>query len=68
MKPSLRKPFGVLGMLLFIAIYGLCIAHFADVIASLPVLVQLIVYLIAGIAWIFPIRPLLGWMEAGPKV
>jgi hypothetical protein len=65
MKPTLRKPAGVLGMVAGLAVYAVLIASLADQIGRLPVLVQAVLYLILGIIWILPLRPLLLWMETG---
>ena len=65
MKPTLRKPAGVLGMVAGLAVYAVLIASLADPIGRLPVLVQAVLYLMLGIIWILPLRPLLLWMETG---
>ncbi|HZV56928.1 MAG TPA: DUF2842 domain-containing protein [Sphingobium sp.] len=64
-KPSWRKPVGMLLILTLIALWAILIASFSGVIGTWPRVVQLIVYVTAGIVWIFPVRPLLGWMETG---
>lgn len=65
MKPTLRKPAGVLGMVAGLAVYAVLIASLAGPIGRLPVLVQAVLYLVLGIIWILPLRPLLTWMETG---
>lgn len=65
MTPSWRKPFGmflILGLILLVAIL---VGSFSAAIGRLPVLVQLLVYVVAGIVWIAPLKPLLRWMETG---
>lgn len=64
MDPSLRKPFGVLAIVAYIAIYVGGVASLADPIGRLPALVQAPIYLVLGIAWILPLKPVLRWMEA----
>jgi hypothetical protein len=64
-RPSLRKPAGVAIILIMIAILGWAIGTFSNDIGQLPVLVQALLYLIAGIVWIAPLGPLLRWMETG---
>ena len=32
---------------------------------QLPFVLEMLFYLVAGIGWVFPIRPLLTWMETG---
>lgn len=65
MEPTLRKPFGVLGILAFITLYAGLVAHFAEAIFRLPFLLQLVLFAVLGIIWVFPLRPLLRWMETG---
>ena len=65
MKPTLRKPAGVLGMVAGLVVYAVIIASLAGPIGRLPVLVQAVLYLVLGIIWILPLRPLLLWMETG---
>lgn len=63
--PSWRKPVGMFAILAIITIWAVIVASFSTVIGSWPGVVQLIVYVVAGIIWIFPTRPLLQWMETG---
>lgn len=63
--PSWRKPFGTFMILTLITIWAVLIASMSGWIGKAHILVQAVFYLIAGIAWIFPVRPLLKWMETG---
>lgn len=65
MKPSWRKPAGIFLILLLIAGWSMLVVTVAERLAGLPVLLQALFYLIAGIAWILPLKPLLRWMETG---
>lgn len=65
MKPSLRKPFGIIGLILGLTIYALLVAQLSPWIGRLHVLVQLPIYLILGVAWLLPLKPWLIWMETG---
>ena len=65
MEPSVRKPLGILLMLLIITLWVIIIASFSAKIGQLPGFAQAIVYIFAGIAWIFPVKPLLNWIETG---
>ena len=65
MKPTLRKPAGVLGIIVGLALYAALVASLAGVIGRLPVLVQAPIYLVLGVIWVLPLRPLLLWMETG---
>ena len=63
--PSWRRPAGIAAILLLIVLWAALIATFAGPIGRLPVLVQALFYLIAGIAWIAPLKPLLRWSQTG---
>lgn len=65
MNPSWRKPAGVFAILALIVIWVALIATFSAIIGGWHWVAQLIVYLVAGIAWIAPLKPLLLWMETG---
>ena len=64
-EPSGRKLAGIAAILALIAIWALLIASLAHVVGDWPVLVQGVFYLVAGIIWIVPLKPLLRWMETG---
>lgn len=64
-EPSWRKPVGMIGMILYIAVYALIVAVLADFIIDWPKLLQAAAYLVAGIAWIAPLKPLFLWMNTG---
>lgn len=64
-EPSWRKPFGVMLILLLILVWAVVVASASELLDGLPWPVHAIYYVAAGIAWIFPIRPLLKWMETG---
>jgi predicted membrane channel-forming protein YqfA (hemolysin III family) len=65
MNPSWRKPFGMALILLLIAVWAAIILALSPLIERLPTLAQAPIYLIAGIVWILPLKPLLRWMELG---
>lgn len=64
-QPSWRKPAGIFAILALIAVWAVLIASLAGFVGNWPVLAQALFYLIAGIAWILPLKPLLRWMETG---
>ncbi|UZK66772.1 DUF2842 domain-containing protein [Sphingomonas sp. M1-B02] len=63
--PTWRKPAGALGIVLLILVWVVLVASFSAEIGALPVLIQLLVYIVLGIVWILPLKPLLRWMETG---
>ncbi len=64
-EPSWRKPAGVFAMLALITAWAVLIASLSELVGRWPVLLQAIFYLIAGIVWILPLKPLLRWIETG---
>jgi hypothetical protein len=64
-QPSWRKPVGIFGILALIAIWAMLVASLAGTVGEWPILAQTAFYLVAGIAWVFPVKPLLRWMETG---
>ena len=65
MEPSWRKPAGMLAILALIAVVAALVGSFSAEIAKLPAILQGLVYVICGIVWIAPLKPLLSWMETG---
>ena len=64
-EPTWRKPVGMLGLLVCLAVYALAVTAFADELAALPNWFATILYLVAGVAWVLPLRPLFLWMNTG---
>lgn len=65
MNPSWRKPVGALGILAWITFWVVLIASFSATIGGWHIAAQTIIYLVAGIVWIVPLKPVLLWMETG---
>jgi Protein of unknown function (DUF2842) len=64
-RPSWRKPAGMLAILMLISIWVFVIVSLSGYIGQIHILAQGFVYLVAGIVWIAPLRPLMIWMETG---
>jgi carbon starvation protein CstA len=64
-EPSWRKPAGIFLILLLIAVWAVLVSIGADLLAGLPWPVFVVYFLVAGIVWIAPLKPLLRWMETG---
>ena len=64
-EPTWRKPAGMLLILAIIAVWAVLVASLAHWIGMLPALIQAVIYVILGIIWIAPMKPLLLWMETG---
>ena len=69
MTPRFRKLVGGLGMILFVFVYALVAMALADSrpVQSSGTLWQVVVYCVLGLAWIFPLMPLIVWMEGGRR-
>ena len=65
MKPSWRKPVGILAMLIALALYAMFAVTLLAPVGRWPVLAQTLVYLVAGTIWILPLGRFLQWMETG---
>lgn len=63
--PSWRKPVGILAILLLILFWAALVATLAEAVGRWPALVQALFYLVTGLVWIAPLRPLLRWAETG---
>jgi hypothetical protein len=65
MKPSLRKIAGILIIVGLILIWAVLVASLAPIVGKWPIVVQGAFYLIVGIVWIVPLKPLIRWIETG---
>ncbi|OCC24792.1 hypothetical protein MB02_04795 [Croceicoccus estronivorus] len=64
-KPTLRIPFGILGLMAGLAIYALLVAKASDLIAGWHILAQTVIYIVLGTIWLLPLKRFLIWMETG---
>lgn len=64
-NPSGRVFAGCSAILLLIALWAALVASLARVVGRWPVLVQAAFYLVMGIVWIIPLKPLIRWMQTG---
>ena len=65
LEPTWRKPAGVLLILLLIALWAWAVVSASALIEGLPWPIHALYYVVAGIVWIAPLKPLLRWMETG---
>ena len=65
MNPSWRTPVGMLVILLLIAGWSVLVVTLASLVGDWPWPLEALFYLVAGIAWILPLKPLLRWMQTG---
>ncbi len=61
-----RKALGCLVLLAYIAIYTALAASLGVALVPLiPTWAQLVFYAVAGVVWIFPLKPLFAWINRG---
>ena len=65
MPGSGRKLAGIAIIVALIVLWAVLVASFSGVVGQWPILLQSLFYLVAGIVWIFPLKPLLRWTETG---
>lgn len=63
--PSSRTIVGIGLILLLILAWAALVASVAQVVGRWPVLIQAGFYLVVGIIWIIPLKPLVRWMVTG---
>ncbi len=64
MRKSVRKLIGTVVLLALIIVYALLAMAIAEGrIRDAPALVQTVVYIVLGLAWVLPAMPLIRWME-----
>lgn len=63
----MRKAIASLIMLAVIAVYAVAVVSLSGTITAWPKWAQLAFYVVAGVAWVFPLKPVLDWMRRGEK-
>jgi hypothetical protein len=63
LEPRWRTLAGMALILLLIAGWSVLVVAGAGWIGALPWPAQALYYLVAGIAWVLPLRPLIRWMN-----
>ena len=64
-KPSSRKLAGIGAILALIALVAMLVLAVSGWVSRWPVVLQALFYLVIGVIWIAPLKPLLRWMETG---
>lgn len=65
LEPTWRQPAGIFLILALILVWSVIVVSASSLIAGLPWPVHAVYYIVAGIVWILPLKPLLRWMETG---
>ncbi len=63
--PSSRTLAGIGLILLLIVVWAAFVASLARTVGQWPILVQALYYLVMGIVWIIPLKPLVRWVQTG---
>lgn len=59
-----RKAVGCFALVAYIGVYAALASTLAVALApQLPTWAELVLYAVLGIIWIFPLKPLFGWMN-----
>ena len=64
-QPSSRKLAGIVLILALITFWAAFVASLAPLVGKWPVLVQAPYYLVMGVAWVIPLKPLVRWTQTG---
>lgn len=64
-QPSGRKLVGIALIVLLIVVWAAFVASLARIVGGWPILVQAPFYLVMGIAWVLPLKPLVRWIQTG---
>jgi len=65
MTRSSRAAAGTALILLLIVLWAALVASLTSISGKWPILVQGAFYLVMGIAWIIPLKPLIRWIQTG---
>jgi len=63
--PSPRKLIGIWLIVLLIVVWATFVASLAQIVGRWSILLQAPFYLVMGLLWIVPLRPLIRWIETG---
>ena len=65
LEPASRRLLATLGIVAIILIWASLVASLASFVETWPVLVQALFYLVMGIGWILPLKPVIRWSQTG---
>ena len=64
-QPAPRKLVGIVLILALIVLWAAFVASLAPFVGKWPVLAQAPYYLVMGVAWVIPLKPLIRWAQTG---
>ena len=65
MTPHIRRPLGIIALIIGIFAYALFAVWLFEPVGRLHPLLQLPVWALLGVAWVFPLKPVIIWIETG---
>ncbi|MEM6947926.1 MAG: DUF2842 domain-containing protein [Pseudomonadota bacterium] len=68
MKSSVRKPIAVLALFVVLTLWVIGAATIGTALTSSSQWIQLVFYIVAGIGWVMPMRPIFRWMNSAPDL
>lgn len=66
MKSSARKPIAIFALFVILGAWIWLAATVGSMMTDWPRWIQLVFYIVAGLAWILPLRPIFKWMNSAP--
>lgn len=64
-QPSFRKLAGIAIIVALIVLWAAFVASLAPIVGKWPVLAQAPYYLVVGVVWVIPLKPLIRWIQTG---
>jgi predicted membrane channel-forming protein YqfA (hemolysin III family) len=64
-EPAPRKLAGIAMIVALILLWAAFVASLAPLVGKWPVLIQAPYYLVMGVAWVIPLKPLIRWTQTG---
>lgn len=64
-EPNSRQLVGIFGIIAWIIVWAGIVASFSGTIGQWHMLLQAVFYLVVGLIWIAPLKPVLRWMQTG---
>jgi uncharacterized membrane protein len=66
MRVQTRRMIGLASILIFLIVYVAITAQIGAFFVDKHIIVNIGFFVIAGIVWVFPLKPLFNWMRAKP--
>lgn len=63
----MRKIIGIVAILTYLIVYIIIAMTIGTYLISAPKWVQLIYYVVAGVIWVLPLKPVMIWANSDPQ-